>query len=227
MKKIILTAVVSMMLGSSVTALASTDLVGTEIKAVFAKFNLEINGQTKEFETLPLVYNGTSYLPVRDIANLIGYDVTYKADSRTIALNNVTSATYKLEILPPAPTPTATPNTTPTTSPAPKPTATPTSSPDPTTSEGTVFFVAPNTVLNMDEWFSVKELSKEQLLQMDRDERFILKTSVATLSFPWGINTKPSEIPLLITSADGSVLLIYKNEPYLKKEGLKILGINK
>lgn len=204
-----------MMLGSSVTALAATDLVGTEIKAVFAKFNLEINGQPKEFETLPLVYNGTSYLPVRDIANLIGYDVTYKADSRTIALSNVTSATYKLEILPPAPT---TVSTTPATHAPISP---------PTTSEGTVFFVAPNTVLNMDEWFSVNELSKKHLLQIDRADRLIVKTDVATLSFPWGLNTKPSEIPLLITSADGSVLLIHKNEPYLKKEGLKALGINK
>ena len=99
MKKLILGLVIGMMIGSATVALAADDLLGTEIKAVFAGFNLKINGTEKVLETTPLVYNGTSYLPVRDMANLVGYDVTYKADSRTIELNttstkgNVSSST--------------------------------------------------------------------------------------------------------------------------------------
>lgn len=62
--------------------------VGDKVEAMFANFNLVINGQVKSMDTTPLVYNGTSYLPVREISNLVGYDVTYKADSRTIELSN-------------------------------------------------------------------------------------------------------------------------------------------
>lgn len=90
MKKLILGMVIGLLVGTTGTALASSDLVGTKVQAVFASFNLVINGVTKEMETAPLVYNGTSYLPVKEIANLTGFDVTYKADSRTIELNSAT-----------------------------------------------------------------------------------------------------------------------------------------
>lgn len=104
MKKLIIGLVLGMMIGISAVSFAAVeDLVGTEVKAVFAQFNLKINGADKKLETAPLVYNGTSYLPVRDVANLVGYDVTYKADSRTIEMNyrpapsTVSSATYAPE----------------------------------------------------------------------------------------------------------------------------------
>lgn len=89
MKKIILALAIGMLIGSTVVALAaSNNQIGKEVNAVFASFNLVINGETKELETVPLVYNGTSYLPVKEIGNLTGYDVTYKSDSRTIELNS-------------------------------------------------------------------------------------------------------------------------------------------
>jgi hypothetical protein len=93
---------------------------GDIVQAVFAQFNLVINGQTKTMETVPLVYNGTSYLPVRDISNLFGYDVTYKSDSRTIVLNSTVGGNVYGN-----PTSTVTPT------PSPQPTVTP--SPSPTT----------------------------------------------------------------------------------------------
>lgn len=45
-------------------------------------------------ETTPLVYDGTAYLPVREVGKLTGYTVSYKEDTQTIELTNVTSTTY-------------------------------------------------------------------------------------------------------------------------------------
>lgn len=97
MKKLILGLVLGMLIGSATVAFAASDLVGTKVTAIFANFNIVINGDAKELETAPLVYNGTSYLPVKEISNLVGYDVTYKADSRTIELNTAASVTNKIE----------------------------------------------------------------------------------------------------------------------------------
>lgn len=58
------------------------------IQVMFTDFNFVINGRQQKLETKPLLYNGTSYLPVREISNLLGYDITYKADTKTIVLNS-------------------------------------------------------------------------------------------------------------------------------------------
>ncbi|MEK3725300.1 copper amine oxidase N-terminal domain-containing protein [Paenibacillus sp. FSL H8-0034] len=62
--------------------------IGEKAEAIFSQFNFVINGQAKTLDESPVVINGNSYLPVRSISNALGYDVTYKADSRTIELNN-------------------------------------------------------------------------------------------------------------------------------------------
>ncbi|WP_088830276.1 stalk domain-containing protein [Paenibacillus tyrfis] len=93
MKKLIVGLTVGMMLGSAATAFAAED-IGKEIKAVFAKFNFKINGVDTPLETTPLVYEGTAYLPVREVGKLTGYTVSYKEDTQTIELTNVTSTTY-------------------------------------------------------------------------------------------------------------------------------------
>lgn len=59
-----------------------------EILAKFAQFNFIVDGKEKSVEQSPIVINGSSYLPVRSIANMLGFDVTYKADSRTIEFTN-------------------------------------------------------------------------------------------------------------------------------------------
>jgi hypothetical protein len=97
MKKLILALTIGMMIGSVTTAVAATQ---GEVTAVFANFILKINGEEKQMGDTPLVYNGTSYLPVRVMASLVGYDVTYTTESRTINLNShpapptVTTDTY-------------------------------------------------------------------------------------------------------------------------------------
>ncbi|MDO3676557.1 stalk domain-containing protein [Paenibacillus ehimensis] len=97
MKKLIVGLTVGMMLGSAATAFAAED-IGKEIKAVFAKFNFKINGVETPLETSPLVYEGTAYLPVREVGKLTGYTVSYKEDTQTIELTNVTNTTYALPV---------------------------------------------------------------------------------------------------------------------------------
>src|SRR5690554_5182848 len=85
MKKIILALVIGMMIGSATVAIAATS---DTVQAVFAKFAFVVDGEEKTLEADPLVYQGSTYLPVRVVSNMLGYDVTYKADSRTIELDS-------------------------------------------------------------------------------------------------------------------------------------------
>lgn len=62
-----------------------------QIQARFADFKLSINGEQKTLQTKPLVHDGTSYLPVRDIGEVFGYKVDYDSKTKTITLDN----TYK------------------------------------------------------------------------------------------------------------------------------------
>lgn len=74
------------------TASTSYAAVGDKIEAIFANFNFIVNGRQVTLDETPLVYNGTSYLPVRSLSNALGLDVTYKADSRTIELTDPNKA---------------------------------------------------------------------------------------------------------------------------------------
>jgi len=58
------------------------------VQAVFGKFNFKVNGAEVDPGADPLVYQDTTYLPVRVFSNMLGYDVVYRADSRTIELTN-------------------------------------------------------------------------------------------------------------------------------------------
>lgn len=83
MKRMIIGIVIGLLIGTAGTALATSETV----QATFQKFVFKVNGQELHLEADPLVYQGTTYLPVRVVANMLGYDVTYRHDSRTIELN--------------------------------------------------------------------------------------------------------------------------------------------
>jgi len=83
MKKFIAGLIIGLMLTSTVSFAANQD-----ISAVLTNFNFVVNGQAKTISTQPIAYNGTSYLPVRELSNLLGYEVTYNESSRTISLTN-------------------------------------------------------------------------------------------------------------------------------------------
>lgn len=84
-KQLIIGTVFGFTLATSTGALAA---VNDKVEAIFAEFNFIINGKPVTLDETPLVYNGTSYLPVRSLSNALGMDVTYKSDSRTIEINN-------------------------------------------------------------------------------------------------------------------------------------------
>lgn len=129
---------VGILIGASLMfSVQSFAAIGDKVEAVFAEFNLVINGQARVMQESPLVVNGTSYIPLRSVSNLLGYDVTYKSDSRTIELSNgskgvtdnvygkktVTDSVYG-NVAPQTPSPTAQP--TPIVTPVSTPNLTPT-----------------------------------------------------------------------------------------------------
>lgn len=84
MRKTIFGLVIGLMIGLSTSAFAA---IGDKVEAVFAEFVFVVNGEVKTLDATPIVINGSSYLPVRSVANVLGYDLTYKSDLRTIEFN--------------------------------------------------------------------------------------------------------------------------------------------
>lgn len=60
----------------------------------FNNINVAVNGQTIQTSYEPFIFEGRTFLPVSDIANAVGYDVTWEATTNTVHLTsrkNVTS----------------------------------------------------------------------------------------------------------------------------------------
>jgi len=81
---IVIALVLGIFIGSATNAFAA---IGDVVEAEFAKFVFKVDGEEKTLDADPLVYQGMTYLPTRTIANLLGKDVVYKADTRTIEFN--------------------------------------------------------------------------------------------------------------------------------------------
>lgn len=80
MKKMIIGLVLGMMIGSATVAAAAP---GT-VQAVLAKLSFYVDGQSKNLKAAPLVYNGTTYLPVREVSGLLGYDLDFNSKAAKI-----------------------------------------------------------------------------------------------------------------------------------------------
>jgi hypothetical protein len=80
-----------MLIGSAATAFAASDTV----TATIAKLRFVVNGEERDVRTEQLVVMGTTYLPVREVANMLGYDVTYRADSKTVEFNMANNSAKK------------------------------------------------------------------------------------------------------------------------------------
>lgn len=61
--------------------------VGDRIEVLITDFTITVDGAVQELDADILNRNGTTYLPVRTIANMLGKDVVFKGDSRQIELN--------------------------------------------------------------------------------------------------------------------------------------------
>lgn len=80
MKKFVVGLIMGLILATAVPAFAAN------LTAVTAKFNIKLNGEAQVLSTSPVVINGSTYLPLRATANLLGYDVDYNGTSRTISM---------------------------------------------------------------------------------------------------------------------------------------------
>lgn len=78
--RLALALALGIMIGAAGTALAA----GEVVRATFQKFAFVVNGESVEMDEDALVYQGSTYLPVRALLNALGYDVTYVAASKTI-----------------------------------------------------------------------------------------------------------------------------------------------
>lgn len=83
MKKLMIGIIAGFVLGSAATLHAA----GETVQAVIAALKFRVNGAEVPLKNNPLVVNGTSYLPVREVAELLGYKVEYDAETATVNLS--------------------------------------------------------------------------------------------------------------------------------------------
>lgn len=82
MKKFTLGLIVGLILATAVPTFADN------LIAVTAEFNIVVNGEAKQLDMSPVLINGSSYLPLRATADLLGYSVAYNGVNRTISMNS-------------------------------------------------------------------------------------------------------------------------------------------
>lgn len=80
MKKMIIGLTVGMLIGSSTMALAAPNTVQATLK----KFRIIVNGETQISTSNQLLYKGTTYVPIRETANMFHYTTNYNANANTI-----------------------------------------------------------------------------------------------------------------------------------------------
>lgn len=78
----IFTLCIGIAIGMTSTTIAAP--VKEYVQASFQKITFIVNGEEKALDADPLVYQGSTYLPVRTVLNALGYDVGYKADTKTV-----------------------------------------------------------------------------------------------------------------------------------------------
>lgn len=86
MKKYVIGCIFGMFISFSSVGLASSDVV-----AKYFNPNIIKNGSQIALKNQPVLIDGSTYLPMRELSNILGYDVTYKASSKTIELSNNTN----------------------------------------------------------------------------------------------------------------------------------------
>ncbi|WP_339302064.1 stalk domain-containing protein [Paenibacillus sp. FSL K6-2441] len=85
MKKIVLAVAASALIGTASVAGAAPAV--KTVKATIKYFNYVVNGQTK-LTADALVFNGTTYVPIREAASLFNYSTTYDGATKTISFSS-------------------------------------------------------------------------------------------------------------------------------------------
>jgi len=95
----------------------------------FNNIRVAVNGQRIQTEHEPFIFQGRTFLPVRDVAYAMGFDATWEDATNTVHLTERSSTNHNVVPDYPAhqPTPTSLPQ--PTSSPQPSPSPQPTSTP--------------------------------------------------------------------------------------------------
>lgn len=88
----ILTLCIGIVIGMTSTTAAAP--VKELVQASFEKIIFVVNGEEKKLDADPLVYKGTTYLPVRTVLNVLGYDVGFKADTKTVTADKSTEKIF-------------------------------------------------------------------------------------------------------------------------------------
>ncbi len=92
LKDMIFGAVVaSMVLGSGTVAFAK--VANMNIPVSFSNIKIMIDGKQLNTSKEPFTYNGTTYLPVRAVAEAVGKDVTWDGATKTVYLGEVPEKT--------------------------------------------------------------------------------------------------------------------------------------
>jgi len=102
------------------------------VSAWFGRVKLVVNGQPAENETL--LYDSRTYVQLREVAELLGMNVTWDGDTNTAYIDKPAEVVTPAPTLEPTPVPIPSPAPSPTPTPTPKPTPSPTPipTPDPT-----------------------------------------------------------------------------------------------
>ncbi|MDO3681977.1 stalk domain-containing protein [Paenibacillus ehimensis] len=194
MKKLVIGLTLGMLLGSAATALAATN---ETVQATFAKFVFKVNGQERQLQTTPLVVDGTSYLPVREVAGLLGYELKYDEATREISLTGSSAKTTE---------------------------------PQPAVSEPKDGENMNTTAPKADGWVSLQEVIEKHGVKVTIDKETVISNGNNTLIFPFGIKTlagKSTSVPYYFTSeSSGATLMISEGSTFIKKDDLKLLGID-
>jgi len=82
-RMLIIGLIAGVMLTISATAFAAGGI--SKIEAYLREgFTFKVNGQAATLQNTPIVYNDTSYMPVRELAGMLGYDVGFEDNTITL-----------------------------------------------------------------------------------------------------------------------------------------------
>lgn len=66
------------------------DSVEESISVLFNSINITVNGETIESDNI--LYEGTTYVPLRDVAEMLGKEVSWDGDTKTAGINDPSEA---------------------------------------------------------------------------------------------------------------------------------------
>ena len=87
------TLLIGMMLGTVTLAAAAPEA----FQASIAKLKIIVNGKEQKLKNSPLLVNGTTYLPVREVAGLLGSNVDFNKGTIKISQKEMQSSKNTIE----------------------------------------------------------------------------------------------------------------------------------